>query len=911
MQSFLFKVVETILQKHQDELNEVMLIVPSKRAATFFYKELAEQHQTAMLAPAVLSLADFIEAQSELVVVEQIDLLMELYQLHCEEAKEEADSFYEFLSWGSTLIQDFNEIDRYLVDGEELFTFLNEAKAIEVWNLDRHDLSDFQKEYLSFWRSLAIYYKKFKKRLKQKGKAYSGMLGRSLAEGASLTKLAGEPKKIYVVGFNALSKSERVILEKIETQYPLEYLWDTDAYYMDDPMQEAGMFLRKEKSKRKSFNWVFDDFSQSNKVINLYGASGNMGQAKTLSWLLEQEIQDPSKTAVVLADERLLNPVLDSLPASLSSINVTMGSGLNNFYGFDFFSHYLNAVDPKFIQAGQTEQQKAAVFYEPINKFLEHPLCQSLSQQSTNALKALKEKITKGSLLWVPHPILSAVNKEIGFDLFVFPSEELVPNIISSLHYLVDDLMSQAFNCKNEVELEYLAHFKQQFNKLDEIQAEHGLLKNFRDLESLYEQSIAEAEVSFVGEPLSGLQLMGVLESRLLDFERIIFCGLNEGTLPAGRKQNSFIPFDVKRKYGLPSYQEKDSIYAYHFYRALQRTKRADLIYNTQIGQLGSGEKSRFLSQLEEEATQKNSKIEVNKIAVDTKLGKTIELKQAIENNEQAIKKVIQLVEKGLSASALNTYLSCPLDFYHRYILGLKEEEKLSNEIEANVLGTILHDSLENLYQPFLGTPLSLKKLSTIADEAGLELNKQFTNQFGLKVLKGKHKLAYGASLRYLTNLIQIDQNIIKSGKELIVGEVEKPFRSSYQMQIVGMETLYLRGKIDRVDYVNDQKRLIDYKSGRTNYADLKASDPQTILKGSKAKMVQLLFYLAALNELDSNTKAGIISMKNSSQAFIELNEKNQTAVFNELITNVMSQLLNKETVFEHNVKANYCSFCQ
>jgi CRISPR/Cas system-associated exonuclease Cas4 (RecB family) len=911
MQSFLSKVVEKILQAHEQELNEVMLIVPTKRAATFFYKELANQHQAAMLAPKVMSLADFIEAQSELIVVEQIDLLMELYQLHCQLAKEEVDAFHEFLSWGTTLLQDFNEIDRYLVDGEELFTFLNEAKAIEVWNLDRHALSDFQKEYLSFWRSLATYYKEFNKRLKEKGKAYSGMLARYLAEGSSLNKITQDPKKIYVVGFNALSESEKLILEKVEGHYVLEYLWDTDSYYMNDPMQEAGMFLRKEKANRKNFNWVFDDFSTQAKVLNLYGASGNVGQAKTLAWLLDQGIEEASKTAVVLADESQLSPVLESLPESLKTINVTMGSGLKNFYGFDFFAHYLNALDPKYLQLDQSEQQNLAVYYEPLVKFLEHPLCLLLSKQTFKSLKALQEQIKKESLIWIPHSTLAAINKEIGFELFVPPSDKLIQTIILSLHHLVDELMSMAFEQKNAIDLEYLAHFKQQFNKLKEIQTEHGLLKSFKDLHFLYEQSIAEAEVSFVGEPLSGLQLMGVLESRLLDFERIIFCGLNEGTLPAGKKQNSFIPFDVKRKYGLPSYQEKDSIYAYHFYRALQRVKRADLIYNTQIGQLGSGEKSRFLSQLEEEANQKNSKIEVNKIAVDTKLGKTTELSQAVKNNEQAINKVFQLAEKGLSASALNTYLSCPLDFYYRYVLGLREEDELSNEIEANVLGTILHDSLENLYRPLLGKPLNSSDLKKIAEEAKVELSRQFGKTFGFSAVRGKHKLAFEASSTYLKNLIKIDQKLVKSGKELIVSEVEKSFIATYALKLPELDQLNLRGKIDRIDFLNGEKRLIDYKSGKTTHTDLSARNLETILNGGKVKVVQLLFYLAALNELDSTTKAGIISMKNSSQAFMGLREKNQKEVFDELIHIVVAQLLDQNTIFEHNLKANYCSFCQ
>ena len=910
MQSFLSKVVEKVLQVHAAELDQLLILVPSKRAATFFYKELASQHQAAILAPSVISLADFIEAQSELVVVEPIDLLMELYQIHCRLSKDEADAFHEFLSWGPTLLQDFNEIDRYLVDGKELFTFLNEAKAIEVWNLDRNPLSDFQQEYLSFWRSLANYYEELKKSLKDKGKAYSGMLGRALAGSKNLNRIKQEPKKIYVIGFNALSESEKLILEQLESHYELEYLWDTDAYYMNDPMQEAGLFLRKEKAKGENFKWVFDDFMTKAKELNLYGASGNIGQAKTLSWLLEQGIDDPTKTAVILADESQLNPVLESLPDRLETINVTMGSSLKNFYGFDFFAHYLNALDPKFLQLDQSEQNGSAVYYEPLVKFLEHPLGQSLSAQTTKSLKALHQLLQEKSLIWIPHSTLGITNKELGFELFAPPSDELIQTIISNLHHLVDELMSQAFEQKNNIELEYLAHFKQQFNKLDEIQSKHGILKSFKDLILLYEQTVSEAEVSFVGEPLSGLQLMGVLESRLLDFERIIFCGLNEGTLPAGKKQNSFIPFDVKRKYGLPSYQEKDSIYAYHFYRALQRVKRADLIYNTQIGQLGSGEKSRFLSQLEEEANQKNSKIEVNKIAVDTKLGKTTELTQAIKNNKQAINKVFQLTEKGLSASALNTYLTCPLDFYHRYILGLREENELSNEIEANVLGIILHDSLENLYQPLLGKPLNSSDLKKIAEEAKVELSRQFGKTFNFSAVRGKHKLAFEASLSYLKNLIEIDQKIVSSGKELIVSEVEKSFNSTYPLKLPELEQLKLRGKIDRIDFINGEKRLIDYKSGSTAAKDLSARNLETILNGGKAKVVQLLFYLAALHELDSTTKAGIISMKNSSQAFMGLREKNQKEVFDELIHIVLAQLLDQNTIFEHNLKANYCSFC-
>lgn len=910
MQKFLEKIVETLLKNHPKGLESIGLILPSKRAGTFLLHALSKQLTNSGFAPQIFSLADFVEQQSDLVVIEPTELLLELFEVHQQIEGKEAEPFEQFMNWGNTLIQDFNEIDRYLIDGHELFTFLTEAKALEQWNLDGQQLSNFQQNYLHFWRKLATYYERFQAKLKNEGKAYSGMQFRRLAESEHLPFAnTTSCNYIYVAGFNAFSEAEKRLLKKLEQLVHVEYLWDSDRYYIDDSSQEAGMFLRKEKAKRASFSWVFDDLLKSEKKINVYQISGNIGQAKTVGSLLNEmkDQADIDETAVVLADEGLLMPVLESLGEHLSDINITMGCTVKQSYLFDYFDSYL-----QLLLAQENENQKdkniTSFYYLPLIKFLQHPLQHEFPQSFVKATKQLVEDIKKENLLWVPLERLNLLNTLLQINLF--DKNPKPTNVLDRLLEITALFMSHFHQKNKPYELEYLAHFKQQFERLHNFQTQKNILKSLKDLQILYSQMIADAEVSFVGEPLKGLQIMGVLESRLLDFKNVIICSLNEGLLPAGKNQNSFIPFDIKHKYGLPSYKEKDAIYAYHFYRLLQRSCNVHLLYNTKLDQFYGSERSRFLEQILYELPKKNTNVTLTEVKIENALTEVTERNEKIVKTEKSIEKVKKHWQAGLSASALNTFLTCPKNYYFKYIIGLKGEDSVEENIEASTFGSILHDALENLYLPTLNQPLGLQTLAKIKKQSREVLENQYTKHMQFKPQFGAHRLALEAAHLYLKNVISIDEKVVKSGKELIIRFLEKEFTRNYTLGLETLPQICLKGKIDRIDEVNGQSRIIDYKSGAVTPAELNAKKENILMNGKKPKMIQLMFYLLGLGYENSSFQAGIISMKNASTGFIPLQVENTAESMHQILLQTASNLLESSIAFEHDEKSNYCDYC-
>ena len=905
MQTFISHVADYIL-KTETSLEDCLILLPSKRAGTFLNNQIAQKLNRSSLAPQIYSLVDFIEEHSDSVCAQPTQLILELYQVYKQIEKEEAQPLSEFVLWANTLLQDFNEIDRYLIDSESLFGFLNEAKALESWNINGEELSDFQLKYLSFWKKLAKYYQQFNEHLKKKGLAYSGMQLRNLAESnGSETFSKLNYKTIYIAGFNAITNAEQQLLNKLSKSHRLEFLWDSDVYYMNDPLQEAGNFLRNHKEKSNAFNWVFDNWNEQKKQIDFYSVSGNIGQTKLMAQLLERlsEEQKLENTALILADENLLTPVLESLPQSIQAVNVTMGTQLSQSYIYDFYQFYFESL----ISITQKENDGDFIYTKALLYFLEHPLINQLSKPFQKQKDELIHQVQEGRMTWLNTEDLAPLNEALGFSLF--PLKADITNIIKNLVQLNKCLSEQVAKSGNKIDHEYLAHFELVFRQVIEYQEKYQLFSQIEDLLYFFQQTVSEVEVSFVGEPLSGLQIMGVLESRLLDFERIIFCSLNEGILPAGKSQNSFIPFDIKKKFELPSYREKDAIYAYHFYRVLQRASHVQLIYNNSTQQLLGGEKSRFISQLMHEIPTKapNCQLNIHYAHQDLKSHEPTEF--AIAKTDEILAKFKSLFANGISATALNTLIACPQDFYFKYGLGLRIEDSIQEQVESRIYGNILHNSLEELYTPFIGLVMDQIAIKQIKKASEYVLQKHYHLNTKTKPNQGFHFLTYKAAEKYLENLIALDEKEVLNGNELIILALESKFERKISIESTHLNEVTLKGKIDRIDQLNKQKRIIDYKSGSVNTYELNQAKLDALLGNKKSKVVQLMHYLVGLDECEKS-QAGIISLQKSQAGFMPLQLNGVESLFKALIESLINELFNKETILNHQEDAKYCDFC-
>ena len=598
MTAFLEKIAERLLNKFPETMEGVLVVVPSKRAVLFLKHYLSKRIKHPIFLPDFYSIEEFIERISGLTVLDNISLQFRLYKAYLNNVPKKVDSFDEFMNWSNVLLHDFNEIDRALVDAEAIYTNLKNVKelenwSVENWSLSNDNLSSLQDDYVSFFESMHCWYKTFKQELIAENLAYQGLAYRNAAQKIKDSKLPWT--KVWFIGLNALTKSEQEIINDLKEKDIARVFWDADQFYYDNPMHEAGGFLRtqREKWKEIDFKGVGNYYAKGKNNFQIIACPKNISQAKVASALLQKlnknDLED-SNTAIVLADESLLFPVLNNLPSAVKQLNVTMGSPLKNTTLFSF-------VDAIFtMQIHAFNYKKKAFYYKDIITLIEHPYFIKLTVNKT--LNAFKDFIIKDNIVFVSQSNISKYfsnHKEIleFFNLWNTPSDAIL-----LLEELIKLLRKPLVGKKGTIASEVLIAFNKNLLILKKLIIESSFEIKLKTLQTVMDQLVAKEIIPFKGEPLEGVQLMGILESRTLDFRNVIMLSVNEGILPKGKSINSFIPYDMKRHFGLPTYLESDAVFSYHFYRLLQRANNISLIYNSETDDFGSGEKSRFITQL-------------------------------------------------------------------------------------------------------------------------------------------------------------------------------------------------------------------------------------------------------------------------------------------------------------------------
>lgn len=920
MQKFLGKTAEYIFGKHKGNLEKVAIVLPNQRANLFLKKHFSELLEHAIWSPKFISIEDFILDISGLQIMEPTDLLFELYALHREIKKDKAESLDEFVSWGNIMLYDFNEIDRYLVDADTLYASLSEIHAMEQWNLDGRKLSDFQKNYLEFWAQLSDYYNRLKEGLLKKKQAYQGLAYRIAAEKINEDYThSNEHEKIYFVGFNAFTRAEEKIIKNFVKEGKAEMLWDSDAYYMEDPIQEAGDFLRPRwKENKDNFQWIFDDLLTSSKEINIHGVSGNIAQVKLTANLLKKlsTTDELSNTAVVLADEDLLLPLLQSFPANIDKVNITMGLPLNSTPLFHFFNElfqlYLNT------ERLSKDKSKNEFYYKDFLNILHHQIVQNISAES---IRDINRELLLNKLFFISRKALDSLNLPVQiqtlFEEDNFQPRKLLDCILNFIDYLKE---SESLDM---LEQEYLYKFMKIFKRLkDQLDSfsEFGL--NLKSLYKLFMQVSSQSSISFYGEPLQGLQLMGVLESRTLDFENVILLSVNEGVLPSGKSQNSFIPYDIKRKFALPSYREKDSIFAYHFYRLLQRAKNVDLIYNNQLDSLNGNEESRFIKQLVQEMPSKNKKVNIKNQVFNIPLIKEDHFLSSISKDPNILQKIREHMKNGISPSALATYIRCPLDYYYKYILKLSQQKDTHEILQSDTFGNIIHQTLHKLYSKLPKEHmLTSDFILQLENDMEKVLIETFEKDFLTNIHNGKNHLIYQVALQYIKNFLNFEKKRISMAKEPIyILSLEQKLECDWEISMENNEKVPLKlyGNADRIEKEGDLIRIIDYKTGSVNKNELVCKDFEELLDTKKSKAMQVFIYSYIYHRMHPESKiiSAVYSMKNHKNGLMSFMDNNKGLNEQELTEGKkvlefsFKTLLSKFVGFQHSEESKYCEFC-
>ena len=916
--SFLDKIAKVLIENYSAKLSNTIVVLPNKRAKIFLIEALKKQVSTNILSPEIISIEEFIQDIASIRNIDPIELLFEFYEVYLSiTEKANQQSFELFANWAKTLLQDFNEIDRYLLDPSHVLSYLKDIEDIKKWGIEVENKTPLLKKYIDFWKLLPNYYQSLYIHLLNKGIGYQGLIYREAVNNLNHFSDSINEKQFLFAGFNALNAAEERIIQHLMASDQAAIYWDVDQTFLNDPYHDAGLFVRRFKSswkhyKSNPFEWIVDDFSQS-KNIQVIGTPKSIGQAKITGSIIENIINDNpnttlDKVAVVLGEENLLVPLLYSLPSTVGALNITMGySSKNNpaqILIAKLFKMHTNALS--------RNAKSYVLYYKDVLDILTHPLVEPYAK--TNALVGV---INQNNYTFITHHKLMELNPNPS-DLFLLLFQKWESGSMAVLETISNLLQTIKTNLSNDNEEEKItkafvyAIFKT-INKLINYYSQHSHIDKIETLHAIYKQVIDLAEVSFEGEPLNGLQIMGVLESRVLDFETVIVTSMNEGKFPAGKSMNSFIPYDVKRELGLPTFKEKDAIYTYHFYHLLQRAKNIYLIYNTESEGLDAGEKSRFITQLE---VEKQAKHTLTHEIYNAVLPETAYQPIVVPKSESVMIRLKEIAEKGFSPSALTSYIRNPIDFYFQKILRISEVEEVEENIALNTLGTIIHETLEALYTPFIGKFLSENDILGCFKLLDAEVLKQFKLVYKEgEIKKGRNLLAFEVAKRNVSNFLKVELESIKNGDAIKILHLEKACERTLDHPSLPFP-IKIAGKVDRIEERNGVIRIIDYKTG-------KVEKPNVTLKSWKGlteeikndKIIQVLAY-AFMYENEANGKpieAGIISFKNLKSGFLPFSFKDgkeenttiDTAILNDYLEQMvllLNQILDKGRPFEEKI---------
>lgn len=859
MQSFIHNILEQLLNQDNFRLENTRFILPSRRSGQFLKKELQALSKTTSFAPEVLSTEEFIEDITHLQGLDHTQSLFALYETYrALTPQDDLESFEVFYGWAQNLIYDFNEIDRYLIDAGDLFDYLSQIKDLDHWSLPGNQ-TEMIKSYLNFWHRQPEYYEHFKTQLLEQNQAYQGLMYRR-ASSAINEYLDRDDKTLIFIGFNALNNAEQKIIKTVLERERGQIFWDLDRAFYADKQHEAGLFIRRYAQEWDFYQNNPDSFKElsshfnSPKDLNITGVAKNIGQAKLVGKILDDLPQNElSQTAVVLNDEALLLPVLNALPQHIEHINITMGLPLSE-------TPLAPLIETLFHIQLRNDKN---IYHQHLLDLLSAP---GVLYKTGKPGQHLRDEIIQKNKIFVSIEDITRDYPALSFLSPCLSPQKSPHKFLNTLEQLMLDLKPQESQ-DYPLQTEYLFHFNKLFKKLQNLLSSHKSLKSVRGLHKIYRDALQNESLDFQGSPFSGLQIMGMLETRSLDFDNIILTSVNEGVLPAGKSQNTFIPYDLKKEYGLPTFREKDAVYTYHFYRLLQRAKNIELIYNSDDGGLNGGEQSRFLMQLKTEAKHFTIEERVGSSPVPPYQSEP----QEIAKGPAVMQKLRKLAAHGFSPSALTTYIRNPIDFYRKYIHGIQDADKVEETVAFNTLGTVVHNALENLHKPFLNSPLREEDIKTMGKKTSEEIERQFYQEYGTDFLNGKNRLIFEVARRYVVNFLNLEADDIKEGEVTITG-LEDSFTRKLP-ETVHNSAVKLKGKLDRIDYYKGSLRIIDYKTGKVDKNDLTIKD-WSLLNGdykySKTFQVLCYAYLLGdtLNDYD-RVQGGIVSFKNLRAGFL------------------------------------------
>ena len=835
MKPFLYQVASLFYEKWGAEVSRLAFVFPNRRTGLFFQKYLSEVADIPLFSPTILTINDLFIQLSGKQSADRISMLFTLYDIYIRQSGS-TETFDEFLYWGEMLLNDFDDIDKYMANARMLFSNVTDLREIEndfdflsdeqiaairsFWSsfYPRGDTPN-QQQFLAVWQVLYDLYEEFRATLAAEGKGYEGMIFREVVESMERGESPDLPyERIVFVGLNALSVSEERFLAQLQKREIADFYWDYVSDKVTDPDNKASYFVsRNLKSFPSSMKLPPEEKVKTE--IEVIGIPSGIGQAKHVytllsDWCKEAEMssEEALRTAVILPDEHLLIPVLNAIPEQIRRINVTMGYPLAGTPVASLIEYILA------LQKNVRYIDRNPLFYfRDVLPVLNHRYILSTSPE---IISSLVKEITENNKIYISHtelektPLLEILFTPVtGVEAFSDYLIKVLEELNKVMSALSDEEEEDAPQRTNDLEQEFIFHYFTTVNRMKEVMKDARIEMKIDTFFRLLKRVTDTITIPFHGEPLSGLQIMGVLETRALDFDRLIILSMNEGIFPQRKAANSFIPYNLRRGFGLPTYEHQDSVWAYHFYRLIERASHVSLLYDTRSNGLQTGEVSRFVHQLHYHyEVPMRDKLVVYNVSSSKTPPLAVPKREDIMRRLDAYRKG---GSKAISASAINTYLDCPLKFYFSVVEGIREEEEVSETIESDVFGSILHKVMEELYKPFQGKMVTVDLLKAIRKDTALltgAIARAFASEFFktevVRSLTGQNYLIGEMIRKYVEKILERD------GKLTPFVYIESERKINGLISLSDHSEIRLKGFIDRVDEVLDAIRIIDYKSG-------------------------------------------------------------------------------------------------
>ena len=891
---FLSKIISELLSETLD-LSQTVIVLPGKRPVVFLKQILKEQKYEGFL-PEFFTVDELIKKISGKQHIQGISLWLFGYDVYKKIYPEE--TLENFLKWFPTLLKDWDDMLKFSEEDKAVLEYMLDDERIKNWGETLGDGDNARKRNLNFWKKMNVFLPKLKENLQAKGWATDGMIHEMVREKISDFAEKTETKFVFC-GFNALTPLEEKLIRELLQKGKAECFFQGDEYYIKDLKQEAGKFLRKhmhwkEFNENRKFQWIENSFGEE-KNIKVYEVAGNVAQTKILPEIL-QEIpkENYSKTAVVLLDENLLLPSLDAV-SFVDNLNITMGFPIKNL-GFS------GAVKKLFYLQKQLEKNDKSYYYLDVFSVLEEF---PDNEEDKKIIDQFTAKIEDENIVYISKKMMQEhLGKLSYFQLFEKrTAAELLEDLSNFCYQLkfreIDDIL-----------YENVSLFETTFKILKNHMKDYDFEISIDALEVLMNQLVNSENLDFQGEPLEGLQFMGLLETRLLDFENIILLSVNEGKLPLGNTQNTYLPFDVRRNFGLNTFLENDSIYAYHFYRLLQNSKNIYLLYNALGSGVNTGEKSRFITQMEMESPHK-----IEHIVIENTSEPILQEPIIIEKTEKVLEKLNEWKSR-ISASHLISYLYNPIDFYLNNILKARETEEIEEELSQRNYGNLVHYALEELYKDIKGKILKdsdIEDLKPKIDEAIKEAISKLKHQPELYE-RGMNYIHKSMAAKVVEHILDYDLGLIKAGNYLEIISLENGINAEFLPDENG-EKINFVGYIDRIDRLNGVLRVIDFKTAKAKNLSVKPKEEKLedfmgSADSKQALQLSIYAYMALHNEgfAVNQLQCGIWSFAEIGKGVQTLKIYDNENIDNENVSvcmnsikNIILEILNPEIPFKEN----------